>query len=128
MLEVFRSNKLDVLAAMLVAQLGRPGALPEDPFQPLRVVVGSKGMERWLRHRLAAALPGHICANALFPFPQQVLADALRHHEGRAVGESEPDPWCAAVLPWVLLEVLPGLLAEPDPRGELAPPARLPGG
>ena len=119
MLEVFRSNKLDVLAAMLAAQLGREGALPEDPFLPLRVVVGSKGMERWLRHRLAASLPARICAHAEFPFPQQVLAGVLRHHEGGASGPPALDPWSADVLMWVILEVLPALLAEPDPGGEL---------
>jgi len=122
MLDIFRSNKLEVLVEILAAQLGVPGALPADPFAPLRVVVGSKGMERWLRHQLAAKLPGHICANAQFPFPQAVLAEALSGLEGPAAGGPAPrDPWHADALTWAVLEVLPDLLGMPGGRAELQP-------
>ena len=122
MLDVYRSNKLEVLVEILAAQLGTPGALPADPFAPLRVVVGSKGMERWLRHQLAAKLPGHICANAVSPFPPPVLGDALAGREGHPPGAEAPDdPWRADALTWAVLEVLPGLLAAPEGRPELQP-------
>ncbi len=123
MLNVFRSNKLEVLVDILAAQLGEPGAMPADPFAPVRVVVGSKGMERWLRHQLASRLEGCICANVEFPFPQQVLAEALAKLEGRegpAVDEPPVDRWRPDALAWAILEVLPGLLASSAGRA-LAP-------
>ncbi len=118
MLEVYRSNKLEVLVGILTAQLDAPDAMPADPFAPLRLVVGSKGMERWLRHQLASRLPGRICANVDFPFPSQVLTQALHALEG---AEDQPaDPWEIEALRWAVLEVLPGLL-DRDARPELAP-------
>lgn len=120
MLDIFRSNKLEVLVGVLASRIGESESMPADPFAPLRVVVGSKGMERWLRHQLASALPGHICTNMAFPFPQQVLSEALiRLEDGPDDAESTPDPWSTEALTWCLLEVLPELLRSAGARTAL---------
>jgi exodeoxyribonuclease V gamma subunit len=49
---------------------------PADPFEPFPVVVGSRGMERWLRHEVATR--SDIAAGLEFPFPRQALAGAAR--------------------------------------------------
>ena len=111
MLQVFRSNHIEVLVELLAREIDLPETLPADPFEPVRVVVGSKGMERWLRHQLAQRLGGRICANVTFPFPAQVLAEALASLEGGA-REPEPDLWRPEVLVWALLDILPGLVEQ----------------
>ena len=50
--------------------------LPADPFVQFPVVVGSRGMERWLRHEVATRMD--IAAGLAFPFPRQALAGAAR--------------------------------------------------
>ena len=54
MLNIYRSNRIEVLVAHLTALLDQPDQRPADPFKPLQVVVGSQGMERFLRHELAS--------------------------------------------------------------------------
>jgi exodeoxyribonuclease V gamma subunit len=49
---------------------------PADPFLQFPIVVGSRGMERWLRHEIATRI--HIAAGLAFPFPRQALAGAAR--------------------------------------------------
>ena len=50
------SNRAELLAdALGRALLASP---PEDAFQPVSVCVGSRGMERWLRNRLALGPSG----------------------------------------------------------------------
>ncbi len=122
MLNVYRSNKLEVLAEILVKNMGLNGAMPADPFTPLRVVVGSRGMERWLRHRLASGIRGHISANLEFPLPQQVLAQALALLEGQSIDADPPqDPWRPGVLLWALLELFPVLLEGSRASHHVAP-------
>jgi len=77
-------------------------------------------MERWLRHQLASRLRGSICTNAVFPFPQQVMEQALARLEGGG-DDVPPDPWSNNALTWALLEVLPELLTAPDSQGALLP-------
>jgi len=104
---LYRSNRVEVLCEALAALLRVPGA---DPFQAQKIVVGSLGMERWLRHQLALKLG--VCANIDFPFPNQGIAQLLDELLDR---EEDPSPWSLESLPWTLLERLPGLLAGPDP-------------
>jgi exonuclease V gamma subunit len=55
-LRVHRSNRVEVLASLLAAWIKErhiEGAV--DPMQPDLVVVGNRGTERWLSHRLAEA-------------------------------------------------------------------------
>ena len=115
MLHVFRSNKIEALVALLAQRLELPGQLPDDPFTPLQVAVGSGGMERWLRHQLASAGSAGICANVAFPFPAQLLGQALATLEAR-FGLTTPvaDGWHPDVLCWAILDLLPDLLADGD--------------
>ncbi len=115
MLHVHRSNKTEALVALLAGHLAEPGAMPADPFTPLRVVVGAKGMERWLRHQIAGLAPGRICANVAFPFPNQVLDLALQSLEARfGLPGQDGEAWSPEVLAWAILDLLPDLLAQPD--------------
>lgn len=72
-LHVHRSNRVEQLVAALAAVLG--ATLPDDPFSQVPIAVGSRGMERWLRHELATV--HGISARYAFPFPHQVLDGAL---------------------------------------------------
>jgi exodeoxyribonuclease V gamma subunit len=102
-LRVYRSNRLEVLVIALAEQLRVPAG---DPLRPVEVVVGSRGMERHLRHALAEQLG--VCAHVLFPFPNAAL-DAL------VVGaRGEQDPWSPGALTWALLEVLPAVAGAQD--------------
>jgi exodeoxyribonuclease V gamma subunit len=101
-LHVYRSNRTEALVAVLAERLR--GAI-DDPFRPIEVVVGSRGMERHLRHALAEKL--HICANMEFPFPAAAIDDLLP-------GLDEVlDPWSTNAMTWALLEVLPACAAAP---------------
>ena len=109
MLTVYRSNRAELLAQVLAAQLRQ---VPPDPFETVQVVVNTWPTSRWLGEQLAIHLGG-IVANVRFPFPgsrlrqlvDQVLADP----------PSAGDPWRAEQL------VCP---AEADEGGEYGP-ARL---
>lgn len=102
-LRVYRSNRIEALVEVLAHLLGETP--PDDPFAPVEIVVGSRGMERWLRHRLAETLG--ICSNVEFPFPAGTLDSLI----GRALGDREhtTDLWSPARVVWAILEVLPEL-------------------
>ena len=51
MFVVHRAERADVLVDVLSELLLE---LPDDPFTPEVVAVHSRGMERWISHRLAA--------------------------------------------------------------------------
>ncbi len=125
-LRIYRSNRIEPLVQVLASLLRV--CPPDDPFEPVEVVVGSRGMERWLRHRLAESLT--ICANVDFPFPASTLDGLL----GQVLAEPEhtPDRWCPGRLVWAILEVLPALAVRPgfeivrgylDPEGAGGAPA-----
>lgn len=101
-IHLFRSNRVEVLVELLAAQLKLPGG---DPLDELEIVVGSRGMERHLRHVLAERLG--ICANVEFPFPTAAVDAAM------ATGEGADDPWAPASLTWVLADVLPAIAVAP---------------
>ncbi|MBM4390909.1 MAG: exodeoxyribonuclease V subunit gamma, partial [Deltaproteobacteria bacterium] len=100
---IHRAARAEALAHALVAELRR--APPASPFEPLTIVVGSRGMERWLRHRLAMSEAG-IAANLRFPFPAEALRESFALGPGAA--------WQPAALAWAIHEVLPGLLPSPE--------------
>ncbi len=114
-MHVYRSNRLEALVALVAERLRDSGA---DPFLAIEVVVGSRGMERHLRHALAEHLG--ICAHVEFPFPNAALDALVSASDGVAVA----DPWAPGALTWALLEVLPAVsnTAEGGPlRRYLAP-------
>lgn len=108
---VFRSNRVEHLAAALGADL-RSAPLP-DPMSPELIVIGNRGMERWLSHQLAEQLG--ICANVQFWFPQRVLDAELREAQPAEHRALSPAAWQPQALAWSILHELPGLLAEGDP-------------
>ena len=73
-IHLHRSNRTEHLVHQLAAVLTE--TLPKDPFQSAAVVVGSRGMERWIRHELATRMD--IAAGLDFPFPRQALTGAAR--------------------------------------------------
>lgn len=101
----YRSSRAEALADALCDNL--LADLPTDPLTPLTVSVGSRGMERWLRQRLASGRLG-IAANIDFPFPGDALAAVL------SVRPTESAGWAVDKLVWSILGVLPQLLANPE--------------
>jgi exodeoxyribonuclease V gamma subunit len=109
-LHLHRSNRIELLGDRLAAAvLAHP---PADPFAPIEVVVGSRGMERWLRHTLAERLS--VCANVELPFPAAKLDAVVATVLGEDPAAAEPDAWEPEPLAWALLEVLPSLVGEAE--------------
>ena len=100
-LHVYRSNRTEKLAGELARLLQEN---PGGAFEPVEVVVGRWGMERWLRHRLAEQLG--VCANVEFPFPAARVDRIVAKVLGEEVDpeEKKPDPWSPEALAWALLE------------------------
>ena len=110
MLTLYRSNRSEILANVLAANLSLtpPGVLEEA-----QVVVNTWPTSRWLGEQLALANPSGIIANLRFPFPTSLLRQMVN-----GLLEAEPsgggaDPWRAQNLVWPLLELLPDLLEHP---------------
>jgi exodeoxyribonuclease V gamma subunit len=117
LLTIHRSNRAEVLAQLLAAQLRHP---PPGPLEPVQVVVNTWPTSRWLGETLALHLGG-IAAHLRFPFPGSHLRQVVRLALGEEPGAlEEADPWRAESLVWPLLEELPAIAAQP--RGE---PLRL---
>lgn len=70
-LHLCRSARAEDLVTALAGHLR---ATWPDPFEPVPIVVGSRGMERWLRHQLATELG--VAAQLAFPFPRQAIDGA----------------------------------------------------
>ena len=109
-LHLYRSNRIEHLAELLAALL--KSAPPTNPFAPIRVAVGSRGMEQWLRQRLAERLG--ICAAMDFPFPAALVAEALDKQLGDTKDAAPEAPWGPDALAWSILERLPALYEQPD--------------
>ena len=115
MLTVYRSNRAELLASVLAANLNLE---PPGVFEQAQVVVNTWPTSRWLGEQLALANPAGIAANLRFPFPtslvRQQVDQLLEQIEGPATGPTGPDPWRAQNLVWPLLERLPDLLEQPE--------------
>ena len=110
-LTIYRSNRLEALLELLAWNIaGGPAERPADPMRPLRIVVGSGGMARWLEHRLAERWG--IFAHVELPFPARALGaivDALPSEASAAAPPTSgggPDAWSPAALTWAILETL----------------------
>jgi exodeoxyribonuclease V gamma subunit len=68
-----RSPRTEELLHALLSQLRQ--SWPSDVLESVPIMVGSRGMERWLRHRLAEGLG--VAAGLDFPFPRQALEGGI---------------------------------------------------
>lgn len=105
-MNLYRSNRVELLLDPLAKVLSSPAT---DLVAPQRVVVNSKGMERWLSMQLAQRLG--VCANLDFPFPFRVVHEAFQAALGPRARRL--DAWTQEPLSWALLATLPPLLQEP---------------
>ena len=113
MLTVYRSNRAELLARVLAAELKLN---PPGPFEQVAVVVNTWPTSRWLGEQLALHLGG-VAANLRFPFPGSLLRSLVDRVLADPAGEGESgaeDPWRAAQLVWAVLRLLPDLAAQPD--------------
>lgn len=105
-----RSPRTEELLHALLGQLRQ--SWPADVFESVPIMVGSRGMERWLRHRLAEGLG--IAAGLDFPFPRQALEGGIswllgEARQQRAAFWQTPlaaDPWQADALALRLIPLL----------------------
>lgn len=121
MLTLYRSNRIELLADLLAAQLR---VQPPGPFELVEVVVNTWPTSRWLGEQLALGLgdpaspfADGVAAQLRFPFPGQhlrELVDRLLDDAPAGGGAAGRDPWRASELVWPLLELLPALLPRPE--------------
>jgi exodeoxyribonuclease V gamma subunit len=113
MFTIHRSERTDALVDALVEVVATP--LP-DPFAAEVIAVPTRGVERWLTHRLGASVgtsPGRtdgVCANVEFPFPGRLIGDVLAVATGV---DRDEDPWRPERLVWPVLSVLDRCSGEP---------------
>lgn len=125
MFTVYHSNDLEVLVSLgCVLMRGGDGTERANPFEPARVIVQNKGMESYVRQRIAAERG--ICAGIAFQLPWEFLRDlddTIERGEGRrenAPGPGETRRETAldrAGISWILLRAF---LEEPAFRPENA--------
>jgi exodeoxyribonuclease V gamma subunit len=103
---LYRSNRSERLVDALAEVVRRPLS---SPLAPERIVVQSKGMERWLAMQLSRRL--RVFANAEFPFPRHLLERAF----DRVLGRRDPalPAWNERTLLWSVAALLPALLSDP---------------
>ncbi|MEB3264250.1 MAG: exodeoxyribonuclease V subunit gamma [Synechococcus sp.] len=116
MLTLYRSNRAELLAQWLAAQLL---VSPPGPFETVAVVVNTWPTSRWLGEQLAIGLGG-ISANLRFPFPgaflRQLVDAVLEGERGVPFERRGTDPWRASELVWPVLEHLPELIERNEGR------------
>ena len=107
-LYLYRSNLVENLSEFLSANLlVEPLA---DPLAKEYVVVGSRGMEQWLKRRLSERLG--IVSNIEFPFPTAHLGEALEKLTSTEDTEDEESSraWSPDALMWSIVKALPELI------------------
>ncbi|QZA78802.1 exodeoxyribonuclease V subunit gamma [Deefgea tanakiae] len=91
-LNIYQSNRLENLFELLQALYG---VALSDPFASEKIIVSSKGMERWLRFKLADRIG--ICAGIDFQLPASfvwsLLKDAMPHLQAESPYSSSPLAW-----------------------------------
>ncbi|MCP3968085.1 MAG: exodeoxyribonuclease V subunit gamma [Lentisphaerae bacterium] len=97
------SNRLEILAASLACTLQEHVAA--NPLQAENIIVQSRGMERWLRLKLAH-LAG-VSANINFPFPRAFASDYIFNPLLNGRSENIIDP---ALYTWKIFNELPDLI------------------
>jgi exodeoxyribonuclease V gamma subunit len=105
-LNLFTSNRLEVLAGHLADVTRVP---PASPMQPDIIIVPSQGMGRWLSLQLAHRRG--ICANYQFPFPKDFIRQIFHWLIPDIPSEHDFRP---EILLWRILRQLPGLVEREE--------------
>lgn len=114
MLHIHRSHRTEDLVEGLASLLAQPldDGTP-DPMQSERLLVGSRGMERWLAAELAMTSTAGVFANVEIDFPSRfvdrLVEDVVGERDRLAV-----DPWDPDALVWTIAGRLPDAIAD-DP-------------
>ncbi len=111
MLHVHRSHRTEALVEGLAELLARP---LDDPMQAERLLVGSRGIERWLGAELARRSDAGVFANVEVDFPARFVGRLVDD----VLGRPDPltvDPWDPDALVWTIAGRLPDAIAD-DPR------------
>lgn len=104
-LNLYTSNRLEILAEKLAGILSHPLS---SPMEPEIIVVQSKGMERWISMELAQRLG--IAANIRFPFPNAFIYEMI----GKVIpGIPDPSPFDAEIMTWKIMNLLPSCMLLP---------------
>ena len=106
MIQLFTSNRLELLADALARVLEKPLA---TPLTKELILVQSKGMERWISLQLAER--HGICANCRFPFPntfvQEIFQTVLK-------GPTQSSLFDPGMMTWRVMNTLPSLVEKPE--------------
>ncbi|WP_348945175.1 exodeoxyribonuclease V subunit gamma [Chitinibacter sp. FCG-7] len=128
-LNIYQSNRLENLFLLLQALFAVPLS---DPFASEKIIVSSKGMERWLRFKLADQVG--ICAGIDFQLPASFVWSLLKDAMPDLQAQS---PYSSSPLAWRLFALLPqsqareaspivaAYLAEGDARRRMALAGKL---
>jgi exonuclease V gamma subunit len=115
-LHLYRHQKVELLDAALAANLVR--TRPRDPLASIALVVGSRGMERHLRHSLATASGVAMQLEFLFPEHAFRTAAAALLDDAREIpwkaSEVTADVWRGPALVFRVVEALRHLRTSPD--------------
>lgn len=109
---IARESRVEALAELLVRSL--EADMPADPVDPVEIVVGSRGMSRWLTARIATLSSAGIAANLAFPFPNEAIAARVAEILGEPEAIAAADAWEPDRLVWSVLEALAAHADDPD--------------
>ena len=111
MLRLVQSNKMEVLAELLIEQLRRHYSTTtlSQVLQPLHILVQSPGMAQWLKLRIADALG--VAANIEFPLPSSFIWQLYREHIHDLPAQSA---FTKPNMQWKLLQILPLHIERPE--------------
>jgi exodeoxyribonuclease V gamma subunit len=101
-LNLYTSNRMEILVDALAGTLGRPLA---SVFEHEVIVVQSRGMQRWLSMELAKRFG--VWANGHFPFPNAMVQELF---EIRFPGKPDSSLFKPDVMSWRIMRLLPELL------------------
>ncbi|MDX9745247.1 MAG: exodeoxyribonuclease V subunit gamma, partial [Syntrophales bacterium] len=104
-LHITTSNMMEILAARLADIMTPP--LP-SPCSPEIVLVGSRGMEKWLSMRLADY--HGLCANVSFQLPRAYLLNLLRD---ATETDGPSDCYLPDKMTWSIMKWIPKIIDQP---------------
>ncbi|MFC1811837.1 exodeoxyribonuclease V subunit gamma [Thermodesulfobacteriota bacterium] len=104
-LNVYSSNRLEILAERLARIVKTPLA---SPLEPEVIVVQSRGMERWVSMEIARH--NGICANSIFPFPNTFLQEIFKKMNPELAVSSLFEP---GILTFKVMDLLPVCIDRP---------------